>query len=102
MQSMTDPWLKKLDRQSSANWTYICMNEDLTRELKATHYKFTLLLEGVGTRLGVGKAFMAVDKFSWVCGWRISRFLRGSTQRSRLKMLVVGAWSCNRGFSVYQ
>lgn len=57
---------------------YISMNKDLTRELKATHYKFVCFSESAGTRLGLGEALMAMAKFS-VGMQMISRFLQVST-----------------------
>lgn len=43
---------------------YIDMNENLTLELKATHYKFTRFLEGAGTRPTMGEAFAMVARIS--------------------------------------
>lgn len=43
---------------------YISMNDDLTRELKATHYKFVKFSKGAGTRSGMGIALVVVAKFS--------------------------------------
>lgn len=61
---------------------YISMNEDLTWELKATHYKFTQFLDGARTRSSMGKASVVVAKFSMdtqmedpeVCGPAIGDF----------------------------
>lgn len=39
------------------------MNENLTWELKAVHYKFTQFLEGVDMRSGMGKAFVKLERF---------------------------------------
>lgn len=42
---------------------YIGMNENLTQELKATHYKFSRFLEGARIRSGMNKASVVVAKF---------------------------------------
>lgn len=39
------------------------MNKDLTRELKATHYKCTRFFEGARTRPSMGEASIVAAKF---------------------------------------
>lgn len=60
-----DRFAVKEARQTIEHWLYlyISMNEDLTWELKAVHYKFARFLEGAGTRSGMGEASMVDAKF---------------------------------------
>lgn len=39
------------------------MNEDLVRELKVAHYKFTWFVKGARTRLGMVEALVAIARF---------------------------------------
>lgn len=81
---------------------YIGMNEDLTWELKAAHYKFSEFLKGARTRSIMDEASIVATKFSMGTQMQNLMVPTGVNAMTQTKAPVEGAQSCNREFLVHR